>query len=190
MKSFIEPPKKMAWYLKLMLKIAKKKVGMDLLPGRILAWFPKGAIGSGIMEVLAAHDDAIDGRIIKLIRMKISFIMGCPFCIDMNYFQSEKYNISKKEIDAIETLNFVYNKSDINGIFSQREILALKYTTYITQTPSKVEEEFMDEMKQNFSEKEIVIMAVTIAQVNFWTRLNISLGIPPAGFMEKCKIDG
>ena len=189
MKSFIEPPKKIAWYLKIMLKIAKKIVGMDLLPGRILTWFPKGAIGSGIMEALAAHDDALDGRIIKLIRMKISFIMGCPFCIDMNYFQSEKYNINRKEIDAIETLNFDDIKLDNNRIFSQRETLALKYATCITQTPSKVEEEFMDEMKRNFSEKEIVILAVTIAQVNYWTRLNISLGIPPAGFLETCKIE-
>ena len=189
MKSFIEPPKKKAWYLNLMLNIAKKKVGMDLLPGKILAWYPKGAIGSGVMELLAAKDDSIDERIIKLIRMNISFIMGCPFCIDMNYFQSEKYHISKKEIDAIETLNFTDIESDNNNIFSQREILALKYSTYITQTPSKVEEEFMNEMKRNFSEKEIVILAVTIAQVNYWTRLNISLGIPPAGFMEMCKND-
>lgn len=36
--------------------------------------------------------------------------------------------------------------------------------------------------------REIVILASTAAQVNYWARLIQALGIPPAGFSEQCDI--
>jgi alkylhydroperoxidase family enzyme len=39
-------------------------------------------------------------------------------------------------------------------------------------------------MKSNFNEREIVILASTAAQVNYWARLIQALGIPPAGFSD------
>jgi hypothetical protein len=42
--------------------------------------------------------------------------------------------------------------------------------------------------KANFTEREIVILASTAAQVNYWTRLLQALGVPPAGFSDHCDI--
>ena len=42
----------------------------------------------------------------------------------------------------------------------------------------------MQSIKDNFNEREIVILATTAAQVNHWARLIQALGAPPAGFME------
>jgi alkylhydroperoxidase family enzyme len=43
-------------------------------------------------------------------------------------------------------------------------------------------------LKQHFTEREIVILASTAAQVNYWARLIQALGIPPAGFSDHCEL--
>ncbi|MFO7624619.1 MAG: hypothetical protein R6V73_09730 [Anaerolineales bacterium] len=40
----------------------------------------------------------------------------------------------------------------------------------------------MSKLKESFSEREIVILATTAAQVNYWTRLIQALGCPPEGY--------
>ena len=46
----------------------------------------------------------------------------------------------------------------------------------------------MEKIKLNFAEREIVVMASSVAQVDYWTRLIQALGVPPAGFSDKCDI--
>ena len=70
--AYIKPPKKISFFLRLPMWIAKKKVKKDLLLPKILAWNPKTAISSGIMEALITHDDKeVPKRLLKLIRIQI-----------------------------------------------------------------------------------------------------------------------
>ncbi len=62
-----------------------------------------------------------------------------------------------------------------------RERAALAYARHITATPLKFPPEVIAEVRRHFAEREIVILAATAAQVNYWTRLIQALGVPPAG---------
>lgn len=66
--------------------------------------------------------------------------------------------------------------------FSKRESLAIEYARLISSTPLNFPLSQIAELKQHFNEREIVILAVTAAQVNYWTRLIQALGCPPQGF--------
>ena len=55
--AFISPPTKIPWYLRLGLWVASRISGADLLPARLLAWYPKAAISSAVLEGLIAHQD-------------------------------------------------------------------------------------------------------------------------------------
>ena len=66
--------------------------------------------------------------------------------------------------------------------FSKRESLAIEYARLISSTPLNFPKSHIAELKQHFNEREIVILAVTAAQVNYWTRLIQGLGCPPQGF--------
>ena len=150
-----------------------------MLPARILAWYPKAAIGSGMMEALVAHQDGrIDQRMLKLVRMAASFATACPFCIDMNSHEHASLGIDAHEVAALRGQTAL---EDIKS-FSTREQLAIQYARLISQTPLKFQPELIAQIKQHFSEREIVILASTAAQVNYWARLIQALGIPPAGF--------
>ena len=177
--AFLTPPKKIPFLLRVGIRLSEKITGRLMLPPRILAWYPKAAIGSGIMEALVAHEDGrMDKRMLKLIRMAASYAVACPFCVDMNSYEHRKYGITDEEAQAL--------RGDIEGIssFSEREKLAITYTHLISSTPLKFHPEIVEKVKAAFTEREFVILVSTAAQVNFWARLIQGLGIPPAGFGE------
>lgn len=150
-----------------------------MLPPRILSWYPKAAIGSGVMEALVAHEDGrMDKRMLKLIRMTASYAVACPFCVDMNSYEHRKYGITDEEAEAL--------RGDFESVhsFSEREKLAITYTRLISATPLKFHPDIVEKVKAAFTEREFVILVSTAAQVNFWARLIQGLRIPPAGFGE------
>lgn len=186
MNPFIEPPRKIPFYLRLGIWVSKKVTGKDMLPARLLAWYPQAAIGSGVLESLVAHHDReVSDRLLKLVRMQASFAAACPFCIDMNSFEFENYQISQDEIMVLQ------GRKDPDSVtsFTEREKMALQYARLISQTPLQFPKTFIEELKQHFNEREIVILATTAAQVNYWARLIQALGIPPAGFSNQCDVE-
>jgi alkylhydroperoxidase family enzyme len=183
--AYIKPPRRIPFYLKAGIAISKKVTKKDLLAPKLLAWYPKVAISSGVLESLVAHGKKdLNGRILKLVRIQASICVACPFCIDMNSFEYEKEGITHSEMMGL-TGNVP--PADIPTL-SIKERLAVKYTKIISDTPVEVPMELIEEMKGNFSEREIVILASTAAQVNYWARMLVALGVPPAGFSESCEI--
>lgn len=181
MNAFIDPPRKISPLLRLGIWVSEKVTGRVMLPARILAWYPKAALGSGLLEALVAHKDGrMDERMLKLVRMAASFAAACPFCVDMNSYEHEALGIRADEVLALR------GQVELESIstFSARDRLAIQYTRMISQTPLKFHPEFIEQIKANFNAREMVIMASTAAQVNYWARLIQALGIPPAGFSE------
>jgi alkylhydroperoxidase family enzyme len=181
MNAFINPPARTPLWLNLGIWVSEKITGKRMLPARILAWYPKAAIGSGVLESLVAHHDGkLDERLLKLVRMAASFAAACPFCIDMNSYDYQAVGITDDEV------LFLRGQSAPDSVptLSTREKLAIQYGRLVSQTPLKFYPDFIEQLKTNFNEREIVILASTAAQVNYWARLIQALGIPPVGFME------
>ncbi len=185
MAAFIDPPNKIPLLLRPGIWLSKKMTGKDLEVPRLLSWYPKAAIGSAALESLVAHKDkTISERMLKLVRMQASFTASCPFCIDMNSSEYAKSGITPEELSALQDHTLLSTTES----FSTREKLALEYTRLISATPLSFPDVFIKSLKQNFDEREIVILATTAAQVNYWARLIHGLGIPPAGFSGACKL--
>lgn len=183
MNAFIDPPQSIPFYLRLGLWAVKRASGRDLLPARLLAWYPRAAISSGVLEALIAHDEpGVGERLLKLVRMQTSFIVACPFCIDMNSFEAEKFNVTAEEIAALQ------GRSDPHAVatFSARERTAVEYARLISQTPLSFSSDFVAQLTAEFRPREIVILATTVAQVNYWARLIQAMGVPPVGFTAEC----
>ena len=182
MDAFIVPPRKIPFYIRLGLWWAKRTAGKEMLIGKLLAWYPRAAISSGILESLIAHNEPdVNERMLKLVRLQSSFAVACPFCIDMNSYEYAQQGITSDEIAAMR------GQIDPGSVstFSTRERLALEYTKSISQTPLKFMPTLIDQLKQNFSEREMVIIATTAAQVNYWARLIQALGVPPVGYSKE-----
>ena len=117
-------------------------------------------------------------------RIFVSFTVSCSFCIDMNAKDFKGKGVTDEEIRALKgAVPF-----DDVPTLSLREKAALRYVECICHTPLAFTPEAIGAMREQFSERGMVIVSSTAAQVNFWARLIQSLGVPPAGFSADCRI--
>ncbi len=180
MESLINPPKKIPFLLRRMVKIADKRAKKKMLTGRILTWSPKIAVSSGILELYVEKGAAscLDERMIKILRMEVSYTVPSPFAIDINSVNYKEFGITEDEIQGL------CGNKEIDSItsFSEKEKIVLKYAHALSKTPIKLNQKLLDELRNHFSEKEIVAIAALTAKVNYWARLIEALRIKPAGF--------
>jgi len=185
MSAFIAPPGRIPFYLRLGIWFAERATGKEMLVGKLLAWYPRAAISSGILESLVAHKEpGINERMLQLVRMQASFAAACPFCVDMNSHEYAGHGITSDEIAALRG----QSPTESVTTFSARERLAIQYAKLISTTPLKFHPDFIAELRAHFSEREIVILATTAAQVNYWARLIQALGVPPVRFSNSIEL--
>jgi len=185
-KACIKAPKRIPLLLRIGLYIAKKETGKDLMPARMLTWYPRAAIGSGVLEMMTAKGkNNQEMRLLNLVRLQASLICSCSFCIDMNAVGILKNGITDDELAVLQGRRKVQSVDT----FSLRELLALEYAISLSRTPPDLSGQFIKNLTCEFTEAEIVMLASTIASVNYWARLNQGLGIPPAGFSDRCLLD-
>jgi AhpD family alkylhydroperoxidase len=182
MEAFLPQPPHIPLLLRLGIWFSERVTGRVMLPARLLAWYPKAAVGSGVLESLVAHDEpGMDRRMLQLIRMAASHAAACPFCVDMNSHEHRLHGISDEEAEAVRGAVALETVSTLGS----RERLAIQYARLVSQTPLKFQPEIVAQVRAEFNEREFVILATTAAQVNYWARLIQALGIPPAGFGDE-----
>jgi AhpD family alkylhydroperoxidase len=175
--AWIEPPASVPWYLRPLLWVAARITGKDPLPGRLLAHFPKGAVGAGAFEALAASDKDLEARVLAVARIVASAVAGCPFCTDMNAATWRKAGLTASDLALL--LELVEARWPNLG---PREAAAARYAAALSKTPVLVAAPLQAELRSRFTPRELVVLASTIAQVNYWSRFNQGLGVPSSGF--------
>jgi len=185
MDPYIEAPRPLPLLWRVLLGLVERRLGKRLVANRILAWYPKALVGSGILEALVAHDEPeVPRRLLKLIRIYTSIRVSCPFCIDLNSKEYRESGLADEEIVALQAEGGAASAPTL----SAAERAALAYVDCMCRSPVSFERETIDELRRHFSERGIVVIASTCAQVNFWARLIQSFGVPPAGFSAECSL--
>ena len=165
-------------FVRLGIAVSERVVGRRMEPARLLAWYPRAALGSGVLESLVAHREP-SRRLLKLGRVAAALTASCPFCVDMNSFGAAEAGVADAELRALQL-----GLEDELTTLTPRDRLAVAYARAISSTPLVFDDGLRAELRRHFSEREIVILATTAAQVNYWARTIQALGIEPAGFCE------
>ncbi|MBL0212995.1 MAG: carboxymuconolactone decarboxylase family protein [Myxococcales bacterium] len=177
----VEPPTRIPWYLRVGLWWARRATGKEPLPGRLLAHFPRGAVAAGLFELGAAHAPRhLGGRELATARLVASATAGCPFCIDMNAAGHAESGLSMAELTMLLQLD-VERWHELGP----REHAAARYARSLSSTPVVVPGDLAQLLPQVYTSREIVVLATTIAQVNYWARFCNGLGVPAAGFFDE-----
>lgn len=177
MDAFIDPPARIPLPFRIALWFVRRRAGTDLLAPRLLVWHPRAAISSGILEALITHRQGrLTERLLKMVRMTVSFTTSCEFCIGLNSQGWEKL-ITEEELAALQGVVALASVSTL----SAAETLAIEYARLTSATPLAIPASMGQRLRDSFSEREIVALAATSAQVNYWARLIQGLGCPPEG---------
>ena len=115
----------------------------------------------------------LDAKLRELIKIRASQINGCAYCLIMHTRDARKIGESD---DRMHLLN-AWQEAPV---FTEKERAALAWTealTLVSQT--HVPDEVYEQVRRQFSEKEIVTLTAAVCAINTWNRIAISLRAPP-----------
>jgi alkylhydroperoxidase family enzyme len=175
--AFLAPPRRIPTLLRFGLWVSRRVTGEDVLVARLLTWYPKAAIGAGVMESLVADEvGRMDRRMLKIVRMTVSSAVECPFCIGFNGRDWEQY-LTEDELAVVQ------GRRDASEVatLDEAERFAISYARLLVATPLDIPRETGERLRDHFTEREIVVLVTTVAQVDYWARVVQGLGCPPHG---------
>ena len=115
----------------------------------------------------------LDPKLRELIKIRASQINGCAYCLAMHTRDARK----RGETDERMHLLNAWREAPL---YTARERAALAWIEAITLlTEGHVPDRVFDEVRKQFSEKEIVDLTAAAAAINTWNRLAIAFRVPP-----------
>tara|TARA_B000000609_G_C24151692_1_gene337759 strand:+ start:438 stop:1088 length:651 start_codon:yes stop_codon:yes gene_type:complete len=114
----------------------------------------------------------ISGRIKELIVIKTSHTNACKYCYAHNTALGQAAGIEEDHIKALSLNDF----SDPN-LFTQEEVLAIKWAESVTNNTANSNDKLFADLKEVFTEKQIVEMTILAAMFNMLNRINDSLDV-------------
>ena len=120
-----------------------------------------------------ADESGIDKEIVELVKLRVSQINNCAFCLQIHLNVSRKLGIAREKLDLVAAWHEA-------GIFSERECAALAWAEALTQLAGRsVSDEAYDAVRRHFSESELVFLSTAIATINAWNRLGAAFRFAP-----------
>lgn len=116
----------------------------------------------------------LDLGLLELVRLRISQINGCAFCVAMHVPLARKHGLSDDQINLVATWKEA-------PIFSARERAALVWAEAVTVlTTQEVPDAAYAQVQAQFSNEEIAKLTLCISEINAWNRLMVASRTPPA----------
>jgi AhpD family alkylhydroperoxidase len=106
----------------------------------------------------------------ELVRLRVSLINGCAYCIGLHTSELTKLN---------ETTERIVGVSDWRSleIYSKRERAALAWAEAVTDIQENHAPDVLyEEVRKHFSDVETVNLTLVITTINAWNRISIALG--------------
>ncbi|MEK4745672.1 MULTISPECIES: carboxymuconolactone decarboxylase family protein [unclassified Bacillus (in: firmicutes)] len=106
----------------------------------------------------------------ELIKIRVSQINGCAFCMDMHTSDARKIGETEQRIYCLN----VWNECDF---YTPEEKVAFELSEHITLIPTKrVPEDLYKRVREHYDEKQYVDLVLVINQINSWNRISIAMG--------------
>ena len=113
-------------------------------------------------------NSGLEPSLIELIKTRASQINGCAYCIHMHTKDARAHGETEERL-------YLLNAWRESPLYSERERAALAWTEAVTLvSETHVPDEVFEQVKQHFSDDEIVKLTVLIGTINTWNRIAIS----------------
>jgi AhpD family alkylhydroperoxidase len=137
--------------------------------------FAKGQDALKPLFSMAGHlkKSPIDSNLLELVCFRVSQINNCAYCLDMH---------SKELRAAGETEQRLYGLSAWRETpyYTERERAALAWGEGVTKC--HVPDDLYNEVKEQFTDEELIDLTMGIATINTWNRLNLSFPNTPGTY--------
>lgn len=138
-----------------------------------LNWTKINPEAYGAIRTASKSTGAVDRRLKNLIDVRVSQINGCAFCLEMHAREARELGETQERLDCLAGWR------DHPG-FTDKERAALEWAEALTRiAETHAPDDLFEELGKHFSEEEIVDLTVSIAVINAWNRMQVSMRRPP-----------
>lgn len=131
----------------------------------------------GYKAMLGVHsyvqNSGLDLGLLELIKIRVSQINGCAFCIAMHVPLGRKHGLSEDQMHLLAA----WREAPIYGPAARAALAWAEALTHLAG--GDVPDAVYAELRQHFSEKEAADISFAVAEINAWNRLMICTRTPP-----------
>ncbi|MFD0683518.1 carboxymuconolactone decarboxylase family protein [Actinomadura fibrosa] len=128
---------------------------------------------------------------LELVRLRVSQINGCAFCVDMHARDAKKAGETDERLWTVATWREAPGFTD-----EERAALALaEAATRLADNPAGVPDEVWNEAADHYDEESLLALIMCVAAINAWNRINVTTrqiagSVTSASITEKRTFDG
>jgi AhpD family alkylhydroperoxidase len=124
------------------------------------------------------HQCGLAGNLIHMVKLRVSQINGCAFCIDMHWKDARALGETEQRLYGLDAW-------EESPYYSDRERAAFRWAEALTNLhPGHVSDEVYQAVKPHFSEKELSDLTMLVAVINAWNRIAISSRTVPGKYQS------
>lgn len=115
---------------------------------------------------------SIDPVLLDLVKLRVSQLNGCAFCVDKHATDLEKLDTPTRKIYAVSAWRET-------GFFTERERAALALAEQVTRIADGVDDRTWGQAAELFTERELSDLILAIGTINLLTRMGVSTQMSP-----------
>ncbi|HVN76367.1 MAG TPA: carboxymuconolactone decarboxylase family protein [Thermoanaerobaculaceae bacterium] len=159
----------------------------EQLPGRVHdahARLEYAKVAPGAIQALRGLDSyvrtsGLEPALVEPVKVRSSQINGCAYCIDMHTKDARAEGESEQRLYALPAWREA-------PFFTQRERAALEWAEALTAVAEgHVPDDVYEHARRQFTEKELVDLAVAVAAINAWNRIAVSFRAVAGSYQPK-----
>ena len=119
------------------------------------------------------HQCGLDAKLLDLIRLRVSQINGCAYCLDMHWKELRAAGETEQRLYGLDA----WRESPY---YTDCERAALAWAEAVTLvTEGRVPDEVFEEAHRHFNDEELANLTLAVVAINGWNRLNIAFRMVP-----------
>lgn len=123
-----------------------------------------------------ASQSGLDDSLLQLVKVRVSQINGCGYCIDMHSREARARGETEQRLYGLVAW-------DETPFYSERERAALEWAEAVTLVADgPIDEDTFDSARAHFSDRELVDLTIAINAINSWNRLAMAFGSVPGSY--------
>jgi AhpD family alkylhydroperoxidase len=125
------------------------------------------------------HACSLEARLIHLVKLRVSQINGCAYCIDMHWKDLRAIGEGEQRLYSLDAWRET-------PFYTERERAGLAWAESVTRVAeTHVPDDAYEEARRHFSEAELVDLTLAVATINAWNRLAISFRAPAGTYQPQ-----
>jgi AhpD family alkylhydroperoxidase len=122
------------------------------------------------------HDSGLESSLLHLVRLRVSQINGCGYCLDMHSKDARAEGESEQRIYLLQAWREA-------PLYNDRERAALAWAEAVTNiSQGSVPDALYDQARAQFSEAELAALTLAVVEINGWNRFAISFNAVPGTY--------